>query len=105
MSWLIFGRRARRAMRSTAGLLLASRTLVGPQTAEPRQAPVEMKSPLLDKNFYLLTLLEQTPSVHAQIKAESTLNKIAGERLAAMDQAAKSCASDLDCNTQAFRWS
>jgi len=105
MSRLRFGRRARRAMRSTAGLLLAGLTWVGAQTVEPRHAPVEMKSPVLDKNFYLLTLLERTPSVHAQIKAEPTLNKVAEERLAAMDQAAKSCGSDLSCNTQAFRWS
>jgi hypothetical protein len=46
-----------------------------------------------------------TPSVHAQNKADSTLRKIAEERLAAMDRAAKSCGSDLDCNTQAFGWS
>lgn len=64
-----------------------------------------MKSPVLDKNFYLLTLLARTPDVHAQIKGDPTLNKIAEERLAAMDRAAKSCGSDLDCNSQAFRWS
>jgi len=64
-----------------------------------------MKSPVLGKNFYLLTLLEETPGVHAQIKADARLNKIAEERLAAIDGAAKSCGSDLDCNTQAFWWS
>ncbi len=64
-----------------------------------------MKSPVLDKNFYLLTLLDRTPDLHAQIKSDLALNKIAEERLAAMDRAAKSCGSDLDCNTQAFRWS
>jgi len=105
MSRLILGRRAHRATGSTAGLLLAGLTLVGAQTVEPRRAPVEMKAPVLDKNFYLLTLLERTPSVRAQLKAEPMLNKVAEERLAAMDQAAKSCGSDLDCNTQAFRWS
>jgi hypothetical protein len=75
------------------------------QTVEPAHAPVAMKSPVLDKNFYLLTLLDRTPDVHAQIKGDLALNKIAEERLAAMDRAAKSCGSDLDCNTQAFRWS
>jgi hypothetical protein len=88
-----------------AVLLLAGLTLAGAQTVEPAHAPVAMKSPVLEKNFYLLTLLEETPMVHAQIKADSTLNKIAEERRATMDGAAKACASDLDCNTQAFRWS
>jgi hypothetical protein len=92
-------------MRSTAGLLLAGVTFAAAQTVEPAQAPVAMKSPVLDKNFYLLTLLARTPDVHAQIKGDPTLNKIAEERLAAMDRAAKSCGSDLDCNSQAFRWS
>jgi DUF218 domain len=92
-------------MRSTAGLLFAGVTFVGAQTVEPRHAPIAMKSPVVDKNFYLLTLLERTPDVHAQIQGDSTLNKIAEDRLAAIDQAAKSCGSDLECNTQAFRWS
>jgi hypothetical protein len=92
-------------MRSTAGLLFAGVTFVGAQTVEPRHAPVAMKSPVVDKNFYLLTLLERTPDVHAQIQGDSTLNKIAEDRLASIDQAAKSCGSDLECNTQAFRWS
>jgi hypothetical protein len=105
MSRLIFSRRAPRAMRSITGLLLAGVACAGAQTVQPMHAPVAMQSPVLDKNFYLLTLLERTPVVHAQIKGDSTLNKIAEERLAAMDQAAKACGTDLDCNTQAFRWS
>jgi len=102
---LIFGRRARRATWTSAGLLLTAVTFVAAQTVEPTHAPVAMQSPVLDKNFYLLTLLERTPEVHAQIKADATLNKIAKERLAAIDQVAKTCGSNLDCNTQAFRWS
>jgi hypothetical protein len=101
---LTFGPKARRALSSSA-LLLAIVAFATAQTVEPLHAPVAMKSPVLDKNFYLLTLLERTPDVHAQIKSDSTLKKIAEERLAAMDRAAKSCGSDLDCNTQAFRWS
>jgi hypothetical protein len=92
-------------MRISAVLLLAGLTFAAAQTGEPTHAPVAMQSPVLDKNFYLLTLLWRTPDVNAQIKADSRLNRIAEERRAAMDQAAKSCGSDLDCNTQAFRWS
>jgi len=99
----MFSPRARQALPSTT-LLLAS-VVFAAQTVEPARAPVAMKSPVLDKNFYLLTLLDRTPDLHAQIKGDPTLNKIAEERLAAMDRAAKSCGSDLDCNILAFRWS
>jgi len=105
MSSLIFGPRPWRVLSSTAALLLASVMFAEAQIIEPKHAPIAMKSPVLDKNFYLLTLLERTLEVHAQIKGDSALHKIAEERLAAMDHAAKSCGSDLDCNTQAFRWS
>src|SRR5579862_5960014 len=98
----MFSPRARRALSSTS-LLLAS-VVFAAQTVEPARAPVAMKSPVLDKNFYLLTLLDRTPDVHALIKSDSALNKIAEQRLAAMDRAAKSCGSDLDCNILAFRW-
>src|SRR5579871_6617915 len=85
--------------------LLAAVTLALAQIDEPAHAPVTMRSPVLEKNFYLLTLLDRTPAVRAEIKSDFTLAKIAEARLRAMDQAAKSCLSDLDCNTRAFRWS
>src|SRR5205814_7228229 len=75
------------------------------QTGERPHAPVAIQSHVLDKNFHLLTLQERTTGVHAPLKADSTLNQIAKERLAAIDQVARTCGSNLDCNTQAFRWS
>jgi hypothetical protein len=100
----MFGPRASRALSSTA-LLLSCVALASAQTVEPNHTPVAMKSPVLDKNYYLLTLLQGTPGVAAELMGDAALSKITAERLAAMDRAAKSCGDDPDCNTQAFRWS
>jgi hypothetical protein len=102
---LAFGRRSSRLMLGAAWLLVVALRFIDAQTVEPAHAPVAIKSPVLDKNFYLLTLLERTSNAHAQIKADPTLQRITTERIASMEQAVKSCGSDLNCNTQAFRWS
>jgi hypothetical protein len=72
---------------------------------EPLRAPVRLESPVQDKNFYLLSMLERTPDVRDAVKAEPTLAHIATERLAALDKAAKTCNLDLDCYAAAFQWS
>jgi hypothetical protein len=73
--------------------------------AEPLRAPVRLDTPVQDKNFYLLSLLERTPDVREAVKAEPALARIAAERLAALDKAAKTCNLDLDCYAAAFQWS
>jgi hypothetical protein len=73
--------------------------------AEPLRAPVRLETPVQDKNFYLLSLLERTPDVRDAVKAEPALARIAAERLAALDKAAKTCNLDLDCYAAAFQWS
>jgi hypothetical protein len=84
------------------GCLLAS--LSGIAAAQPLHAPVRMESPVQDKNFYLLSMLERTPDVRAAVKAEPALARIAAERLAALDKAVKTCNLDLDCYAAAFQW-
>ena len=73
--------------------------------AQPLHAPVRFEAPVQDKNFYLLSMLERTPDVRDSVKAEPALARIAAERLAALDKAAKTCNLDLDCYTAAFQWS
>jgi len=72
--------------------------------AEPLHAPVRLESPVQDKNFYLLSLLERTPEVRDAVKAEPALARLAKERLAALDNAARTCNLDLDCYAAAFHW-
>jgi hypothetical protein len=72
---------------------------------EPLHAPVRLESPVQDKNFYLLSMLERTPEVRDAVKADPALAHIAAERLASLDKAAKTCNLDLDCYAAAFQWS
>jgi hypothetical protein len=73
--------------------------------AEPLRAPVRLEAPVQDKNFYLLSTLERTPDVRDAVRAEPALGRIAAERLAALDKAARTCNLDLDCYAAAFQWS
>jgi len=73
--------------------------------AEPLRAPVRLQAAVQDKNFYLLSMLERTPAVRDAVKAEPALARLAGERLAALDKAAKTCNLDLNCYAAAFEWS
>ena len=70
----------------------------------PNHRPVALWNPMADKNFYLLSALDNTPSIHAAIKADPALSAITAARLAAMVHAAETCGLDLDCNTSALRW-
>ena len=74
-------------------------------TAEPLRAPVRLQTPVQDKNFYLLSMLERTPDARDAVKAQPALARLAVERLAALDKAAKTCDLDLNCYGSAFAWS
>jgi hypothetical protein len=79
--------------------------LPGLAAAEPLRAPVRLQAPVQDKNFYLLSMLERTPDARDAVKAEPALARIAAERLAVLDKAAKTCNLDLNCYAAAFEWS
>ena len=99
-------RSSQRAVRITC--LLATHALLSlsvTSAAEPLRAPVRLEAPVQDKNFYLLSMLERMPDVRDAVKTEPTLARIAAERLAALDKAAKTCHLDLDCYAAGFEWS
>jgi DUF218 domain len=85
------------------GCLLAG--LSGLAAAQPLRTPVRLEAPVQDKNFYLLSRLERTPEVRDAVRAEPALARIAAERLAALDNATRTCNLDLDCYAAAFQWS
>jgi hypothetical protein len=91
--------------RAVALLVLVGAALAQPQRTEPTHAPVKFESPVQDKNFYLLSMIERTPAVRDAVKSDPVLSRIAASRLTGLDTAAKSCAVKLDCHTDAFRWS
>lgn len=90
----------------TATFLFALGTALAFQNAtEPEHRPVELRSPVEDKNFYLLSALERTPGARDAVKTNPVLARIATERLAALDRAVDSCNLDIECHAAAFRWS
>ncbi len=88
-------------MRICALLLLGSAGFA----AEPAQKPLQLRSPLQDKNFYLLSVLEQTPGARKAVKSNPVLARIAQEKLAALEHAAAACKLDVACIAAAFEWS
>jgi len=42
----------------------------------PARRPVGLQSPVQDKNFYVLSLIQRTPAVAKAVSEESTLKKI-----------------------------
>jgi len=94
-------------MRARAALpLVIAGTLLALQTAtSPAHRPIELHSPVQDKNFFLLSLLARDPAVRTSLKQNSALARITAERAASLERTAGECKADLDCNTSAFHWS
>ena len=70
-------------------VLIALCALAG---AQVKPAPVKMESPVQDKNFYLLSMIERTPAVRAAVKKDGAL-----ARIARSDHGARTCNLDLTC--------
>jgi hypothetical protein len=92
-------------MRTVPFLFALGTALAFQSATEPEHRPVELRSPVEDKNFYLLSALERTPGARDAVKANPVLARIATERLAALDRAVDSCNLDIECHAAAFRWS
>jgi DUF218 domain-containing protein len=71
----------------------------------PAAAPIEYKSAVQDKTFYALSMMERTPGVRQAIGADPALKRMAGARVAALDEAAKNCQIKIDCYADALKWS
>jgi hypothetical protein len=54
----------------------------------PAAAPIEYKSAVQDKTFYVLSMMERTPGIRQAIGADPALKRMAGARVAALDEAA-----------------
>lgn len=72
---------------------------------EPDHRPLELRTPLADKNFYLLSALGRDPAARNAIRTDPTLARFTAERISAIQKAALTCDTDLDCNAAPFRWS
>lgn len=79
-------------------LFLASLAAVA---ADPAKAPLPLRSPVQDKNFYLLSLLERFPAA----LRDNDLTTLLTDKVAALQKATTTCALDCACFASAMRFS
>lgn len=66
--------------------------------------PLPIHSPLQDKNFYLLSLLDQDTEVRNAIVADKALNGMGAERERFLSYSAAHCKKDAVCVLKALTW-
>jgi hypothetical protein len=76
----------------------------GNRPDDAAKVPLALTSPVQDKNFYLLSMIERTAPVHDAAKADPGLAKLAEAKRESLAQAVKSCAADLECYAAAMKW-
>lgn len=70
--------------------------------AEPSRTPIEWRHPVASKNFHLLSLIENSPTLRTSMENDTALAAIAAAKRAALE---KECTAPLpQCYAAAFRW-
>src|SRR5258708_36141679 len=86
-------------LRFLAGALFVSLSVA----QEPAHRPLELRSPVQDKNVYVLSLLERTPGAAKAVGEERPLASILDQKRASLERAATSCKT-VSCIDGALRW-
>ena len=66
--------------------------------------PLPIHSPVQDKGFYLLSLLQQDEAVRGRLMGDARLGEIAAERGRALVEAQKACKGDAVCTLKPVLW-
>jgi hypothetical protein len=66
--------------------------------------PLRMHAPAQDKNFYLLSLLQQNPPVRTVLMSDPTLALVVAERERFVAFSLRTCKQDPICTLKAFLW-
>ena len=72
--------------------------------ADAARAPVVFRAPVQDKNFYLLSMFEQTAAVRQTLRTDAGLRSLAETKRQSLHTAAGSCGAGIDCYTTALMW-
>lgn len=72
--------------------------------AHAASSPLALKHPVQDKNFYLLSLIENDAKASNAIAADHTIFSIVTERRSAAAAAQKSCKNDSACLLKSLLW-
>lgn len=94
---------SRLAYASATSVAVAALTLGTVVQAQVRK-PLTLNHPLVDKNFYLLSLLQQDGPARKELMADAGLNAIAQERQRVLAAAIPSCREDGMCMLQSMLW-
>ena len=71
--------------------------------ADPTPKPLVLRSPVQDKDFYLLSLLQTDPEVRMAFSQDQALDQLNAERQWFLSQALQTC-KDNACRVHAFLW-
>ena len=71
--------------------------------ADPTPKPLALRSPVQDKDFYLLSLLQADPEVRKRLAQDRALDQVNAERQWFLSQALQTC-KDNACRVHAFLW-
>ena len=63
----------------------------------PARAPLPLQSPVQDKNFYLLSMLERTADVRQSLRSDADLARLASARREKLKTALATCPADVAC--------
>src|SRR5260370_23005649 len=85
------------------GLLASAHFVCLSFAQEPAQRVLELRSPVQDKDFYVLSLLERTPGAAEAVGEEGSLAGILDRKRMVLEGAAKSCET-VSCVDGALRW-
>jgi hypothetical protein len=66
--------------------------------------PLPMHAPVQDKNFYLLSLLQQNSQIRAALTSDPALTPVAAERARFVEFSLHTCKQDPVCTLKAFLW-
>lgn len=80
-------------------LLLVALLPLALRAAEPLPAPLPLRAPVQDKNFYVLSLMERTPASDVDLK------RLLATKRDALHKAATACEKEAECFATALRWS
>jgi hypothetical protein len=95
----------RNALRLIHVMLLTGSALTQQSApVEPDRAPLRLTSPVQDKNFYLLSIIERSPDVKLAVERDISLGAIAAAKRESLTNAAKDCKLDLSCYAAALKW-
>jgi hypothetical protein len=89
----------------TVCLFMAAATSWAVAQERPATVPIEYKTPVEDKTFYLFSIIERSPEVRRAMEGDLSLKRITAARVAGLIESAKNCQTKIECYGTALKWS